>query len=69
MRIEELNLSARAYNALKRAGFDTVEKLLERTPEQLGNYRGIGETLLAEITQKVRTIEEYSWWGKWWVEE
>lgn len=63
MRIEELNLSVRAYNAVKRAGFDTVEQLLERTPEQLSNYRGIGETLLTEITQKVRE-EGFEWTQK-----
>ena len=53
MKIEELNLSLRAYDALKRAGIDTVEQLRERTPTDLLRIRGIGKTLLWEILDKV----------------
>ena len=54
IRIEELNLSVRAYNALKRAGFETVDQVSEVTPRQLLRFRGMGETLVEEICEKVR---------------
>ena len=58
MKIEELNLSARAYNALKRIGFDTVEQVLEAA--DLMKYKSIGKAILTEIKQKVREAG-YGW--------
>lgn len=53
-KIEELNLSVRAYNAMKRAGFNTVEQVLQTTPHQLSHYRGIGEKVIEEVYSKIK---------------
>lgn len=53
-KIEELNLSVRAFNVFKRNGFDTVEQVLDKTPHQLCNYRGIGEKIVEEFCCKAR---------------
>ena len=50
--IETLDLCLRGYNALKRAGIDTVEELRAWDEERLANIRGIGVTVLAEILEK-----------------
>lgn len=49
MSIDELGLSDRARNALRRNGIETVEYLLELTPRQLLCVRGVGKKLAAEI--------------------
>ena len=53
-KIEELNLSVRAYNRLKRVGFNTVEQVLETTPHQLCNYNGITEKIVVELYEKAK---------------
>lgn len=53
MNIEKLGLTVRAYNALKRAGIDTLEQILELTPSQLLCIRGIGIAAGMEIIRKV----------------
>lgn len=53
MNIEELGLSVRAYNALKRAGIDTLAQILELTPSQLLCIRGIGISIGMEIIRRV----------------
>lgn len=50
--IEVLDLSARAYNALKRSGINTVEELQALDEEKLARLRGIGATNLCEILTK-----------------
>lgn len=53
--IDDLNLSVRAYNCLKRAGIDTIEELMEMDEDSLMNIRGIGQTVLCEIMSKRNT--------------
>ena len=52
-RIEDLGLTARTYNALRRAGIQTIEQLREKTPEQLLEFPGLGEYTVAEICRKL----------------
>ena len=47
--IEALNLSVRSYNALKRAGIDSVQQLLDLKPEELREIRNLGTKSLAEL--------------------
>ena len=51
MIIEELKLSLRVYNALKRAGIDTVEQIKSC---DISKVRGVGEKSYAEIVEKVK---------------
>lgn len=53
--IDDLDLSVRAYNCLKRAGIDTIEELMEMDEDSLMNIRGIGRTVLWEIMSKRNT--------------
>lgn len=50
--IENLDLSVRAYNALKRSGINSVEALRELPASTLARLRGVGATLCAEILEK-----------------
>ena len=49
LRIEELDLSLRSYNCLRRAGIQTVEDLLSHTPEEIDGIRNLGKKSQAEI--------------------
>ncbi|MDR0898781.1 MAG: DNA-directed RNA polymerase subunit alpha [Lactobacillaceae bacterium] len=51
--IEELELSARAFNCLKRAGINTVSDLTDKTLTEMGNVRNLGHKSLEEIVEKV----------------
>lgn len=54
MTIEELDLSVRSYNCLKRAGFDTVEKICEVTEEELlSKTCNLGRKSLEEVVEKL----------------
>ena len=53
MKIEELNLSVRAYNVLKRAGINTVEQICEKSAWELSCVRNMGKSSLEEIRDKV----------------
>ena len=53
MTIEELDLSVRAYNCLKRAGINTVEDLINRTEEDMINVRNLGRKSLDEVIGKL----------------
>ena len=53
MKIEELQLSVRSYNALKRAGIETVEQLRRKTTLDLYKIRNLGETSIKEIRSKL----------------
>jgi len=53
MTIEELDLSVRSYNCLKRAGIDTVEELTRKTEEDMMKVRNLGKKSLAEVKSKL----------------
>jgi len=56
MTIEELDLSVRSYNCLKRAGINTVEDLTNRTEEDMMKVRNLGRKSLEEVLQKLHAL-------------
>ena len=56
MTIEELDLSVRSFNCLKRAGIDTVEDLTNKTEEEMIKVRNLGKKSLEEVIQKLRSL-------------
>ena len=56
MTIEELDMSVRSFNCLKRAGIDTVEDLTNRTEEDMIKVRNIGKKSLEEVIQKLDSL-------------
>ena len=56
MTIEELDLSVRSFNCLKRAGIDTVEDLIDRTEEDMMKVRNLGRKSLEEVIQKLNSL-------------
>ena len=56
MTIEELDLSVRSFNCLKRAGIDTVEDLIERTEDDMMKVRNLGRKSLEEVIQKLNSL-------------
>ena len=56
MTIEELDLSVRSFNCLKRAGIDTVEDLISRTEEDMIKVRNLGRKSLEEVIQKLASL-------------
>jgi DNA-directed RNA polymerase subunit alpha len=57
MRIDELELSVRSYNCLKRAGINTVEELTNKTPEEMMKVRNLGRKSLEEVLLKLKELE------------
>lgn len=57
MSIEELDLSVRSYNCLKRAGINTVEELTNRTEEEMMKVRNLGKKSLEEVLAKLAELE------------
>ena len=53
MPIEELELSVRSFNCLKRAGINTVAELVSRTDEEMMKVRNLGKKSLEEVKQKL----------------
>ena len=53
MRIDELELSDRARNALKRAGIHTTEQLCALNGRELLSTRGVGITIYSDITRRL----------------
>ena len=53
MTIEELDLSVRSYNCLKRAGINTVEELIQRNEEDMMKVRNLGKKSLEEVINKL----------------
>ena len=51
--IEELDLSVRSYNCLKRAGINTVQELVQRSEEDMMKVRNLGKKSLEEVQQKL----------------
>ena len=56
MTIEELDLSVRSFNCLKRASIDTVEDLIDRTEEDMMKVRNLGRKSLEEVIQKLNSL-------------
>ena len=56
MTIEELDLSVRSFNCLKRAGIDTLEDLTNRTEEDMIKVRNLGKKSLEEVIQKLHSL-------------
>jgi DNA-directed RNA polymerase, alpha subunit, bacterial and chloroplast-type len=57
MSIDELELSVRSYNCLKRAGINTVEELTNRTAEDMMKVRNLGRKSLEEVLAKLKELE------------
>ncbi len=55
--IEELDLTVRSYNCLKRAGINTVEDLTNKTPEEMMKVRNLGKKSLEEVINKLNVME------------
>ena len=56
MTIEELDMSVRSFNSLKRSGINTVEELTNKTEEDMMKIRNLGKKSLEEITQKLHSL-------------
>lgn len=56
MTIEELELSVRAYNCLKRAGINTVSELVQKNQEEMMRVRNLGRKSLEEVEQKLQDL-------------
>jgi DNA-directed RNA polymerase subunit alpha len=56
MTIEELDLSVRSYNCLKRAGINTVEELTQKTEEDMMKVRNLGKKSLEEVQSKLAEL-------------
>ena len=53
MQIEELELSVRSYNCLKRAGISTVGELCNKTQDEMMKVRNLGRKSLDEVVEKL----------------
>jgi len=56
MTIEELDLSVRSYNCLKRAGINTVQELTQRSMDDMMKVRNLGKKSLEEVEQKLAAL-------------
>lgn len=56
MTIEELDLSVRSFNCLKRAQINTVEDLINRTEEDMMKVRNLGRKSLDEVVAKLNSL-------------
>ena len=56
MTIEELDLSVRAFNCLKRAGVNTVGDLANKSPEEMMKVRNLGKKSLEEVIGKLQSL-------------
>ncbi|MCR5210822.1 MAG: DNA-directed RNA polymerase subunit alpha [Lachnospiraceae bacterium] len=54
--IDELELSVRSFNCLKRAGIDTVEQLINKTPDEMMKVRNLGKKSLDEVLAKLKEL-------------
>ena len=61
MTIEELDLSVRAYNCLKRAGINTVAELVQKNQEDMMKVRNLGKKSLEEVEQKLAALGMSLW--------
>lgn len=56
MNIDELELSVRSYNCLKRAGINTVEELCSKTSDEMMKVRNLGRKSLEEVLAKLKDL-------------
>ena len=56
MTIEELDLSVRSFNCLKRAGINTVEDLINKTEDDMMKVRNLGRKSLEEVVEKLNSL-------------
>ena len=56
MTIEELDLSVRSYNCLKRAGINTVYELTQRSEDDMMKVRNLGKKSLEEVQHKMESL-------------
>ena len=56
MTIEELDLSVRSFNCLKRAGINKVEDLIDKSEEDMMKVRNLGKKSLDEVVAKLRSL-------------
>ncbi|MBF1040366.1 MAG: DNA-directed RNA polymerase subunit alpha [Lachnospiraceae bacterium] len=56
MSIDELELSVRSFNCLKRAGINTVEELTSKTPDDMMKVRNLGRKSLEEVLEKLKEL-------------
>jgi len=56
MTIEELDLSVRSYNCLKRAGINTVQELIMKSEEDMMKVRNLGRKSLEEVQEKLHEL-------------
>ena len=56
MMIEDLDLSVRSYNCLKRAGIQTVEELTQKTEDEMSKVRNLGKKSLKEVSDKLADL-------------
>ncbi len=56
MTIEELDLSVRSFNCLKRAGINTVNDLIEKSEEEMMKVRNLGKKSFDEVREKLSTL-------------
>lgn len=56
MTIEELDLSVRSFNCLKRASIDTVEDLISKTEDEMIKVRNLGKKSLEEVVLKLQSL-------------
>jgi len=56
MTIDELDLSVRAFNCLKRAGINTVAELVQKNQEDMMKVRNLGKKSLEEVEQKLALL-------------
>ena len=56
MSIDELELSVRSYNCLKRAGINTVAELCSKTPDEMMKVRNLGRKSLDEVLEKLKEL-------------
>ncbi|MCR5800651.1 MAG: DNA-directed RNA polymerase subunit alpha [Lachnospiraceae bacterium] len=57
MSIDELELSVRSYNCLKRAGINTVQELTNKTPDEMMKVRNLGRKSLEEVLAKLKELD------------
>ena len=56
MTVEELDLSVRSYNCLKRAGINTVQELADKSMDDMMKVRNLGKKSLEEVEQKLKEL-------------
>jgi DNA-directed RNA polymerase subunit alpha len=56
MTIEELDFSVRAFNCLKRAGVNTVNDLINKSPDEMMKVRNLGKKSLEEVIGKLDSL-------------